>query len=611
MSETVEFGRRELLAAIGTAAGAASLPAAAWAAAAPAPPKDARLHALLMRQFEEELRDEPTQATSLGLDTGARAALRSRFPDWSPAARQARKAAISRDLAALRALGRGGLGDAGQISYDSAEFDLDARRRLAQFPYHSGGFGHRAGPYGVTQLGGFYTAVSSFLDTQHPVKSRADADAYLARMAAIPALLDADTEIVRSNAAMGVVAPRFILEQAIRQLGQLRDGDVKGKTLVRSIAQRAGALGLTGYEDRAARLFEGPIRASLTRQIETLNSLVPRAGTAAGVSRLPNGAAYYAATLRLHTTTDVGADEIHRLGLEQVAELNGRIDTLLKAQGFTQGSITERLNALEQRSGQIFANNDSGRAELLAYLNERLTAIRPLLPRVFSRLPKARYEIRRVPPEIEGGAPGGSAQRGSLDGSRPGIFFINLRDTAEWPRYTLPTLAFHEGAPGHLFEGALSLENGELPIYRQVASATAYSEGWGLYSEQVADELGMYEDDPLGKIGYLGSYAFRASRLVVDTGIHSKGWSREQAIDYMVANSSQSPTAARTEIDRYIVYPGQACAYKVGQVAISRLRAEAEKSPRYDIKRFHDVVLNGGRMPLAVLERRVRASFRA
>jgi uncharacterized protein (DUF885 family) len=228
---------------------------------------------------------------------------------------------------------------------------------------------------------------------------------------------------------------------------------------------------------------------------------------------------------------------------------------------------------------------------------------------MFARMPTLPYEIRRVPPEIEGGAPGGSAQRGLPDGSRPGIFYINLRDTSEWPRYTLPTLAFHEGAPGHLFEGALSLENGDLPIYRQTGSATAYSEGWGLYSEQVADELGMYADNPLGKIGYLGSYAFRASRHVVDTGLHAMGWSRKKAIDYMVENSSQSRSASQTEIDRYIVYPGQACAYIVGQVAISRLRAEAERARGFDIKRFHSLVLDGGRMPLEVLERRVRSSF--
>lgn len=609
MTNGIEMRRRELLATIGAGAAAAMLPG--WAYAAPATAKDGQLDTLLMAQFEEGLREEPTGATSLGLDTGARAALRSRFPDWSPAGRAESKARTARNLAALRALGRDGLSDTGRIAYDSAEFSLAAQQRLNGFSYHVGGFGHRPGPYGVTQLGGFYTAVANFLDTQHPVKSKADADAYMARLEAVPALFEADTRIVEANAAAGVVAPRFILDQAIRQLGQLRDGDAKSKTMVRSIATRAGALGLSGYEDRAAALVAGPIRTALTRQIDVLTALLPRAGDAAGVARLPQGEAYYAATLNQHTTTGMTAGEIHQLGLDQVRDLNSRIDALLKAQGYSKGSIRDRLNELQHAPGQVFANDDAGRAELLAFLNERLVAIRARLPQVFSRLPKAPYEIRRVPVEIQAGAPGGSAQRGSLDGSRPGIFFINLRDTEEWPRFTLPTLAYHEGAPGHLFEGALSLENGELPIYRQVASATAYGEGWGLYSEQVADELGMYEDDPLGKIGYLGSFAFRASRLVVDTGLHSKGWTREQAIDFMVQNSSERPSSARTEIDRYIVYPGQACAYKVGQVAISRLRDEVSTLPGYDIKRFHDLVLNGGRMPLTALERRVKSGFGA
>lgn len=609
MQQGREIDRRELMAGLGAAVACVAGPAWAQPGASPAG-KDAQLDAMLMRQFEQDLQRNPTMATSLGLDTGARAALRASFPDWSSAGRSAQRALNAAHLAELRALGRAGLGPAAEVSYDGAEFTLSLQSSLDRFTYHTSGFGHRAGPYGVTQLGGFYTAFGNFLDTQHPVKDKADADAYLARLDAIPALLDADTGIVRANAAMGVVAPRFVLDQAIAQLTTLRDGEARDKTLVRSLARRADALGLSGYGDRAARIFEGPIRAALTRQIETLTGLLGRAG-GTGVTRLPDGPDYYATVLRLHTTTSMSAAEIHRIGLEQVADLNGRIDSLLKAQGFTQGSMTERRDALAQSPGQQFANTDAGRAELIAYLNERMAAIRTRLPSMFERMPTLPYEVRRVPPEIEGGAPGGSAQRGTPDGSRPGIFYINLRDTAEWPRYTLPTLAYHEGAPGHLFEGALSLENGDLPLYRQVASATAYSEGWGLYSEQVADELGVYEDDPLGKIGYLDSYAFRASRLVVDTGLHAMGWSREKAIDYMVANSSMSPTAARTEIDRYIVYPGQACAYKVGQIAISRLRAEAEKSSSFDIRRFHALVLDGGRMPLEVLERRVRSGFPA
>lgn len=598
--------RRTVLAGIGSlAVVSAANPVAARETA------DARLDTLLSAQFERGLRDDPTRATSLGIDTGARAALRAQFPDWSATARAERTRRIDGDLSAVRAIKAETLGPNARIAHDSAEFDLVTRQKLARFTYHTGGFGHRPGPYAVTQLGGFYTGVSTFLDSQHPVENKADADAYMIRLQTVSTLFDADTEIVKNSAAMGVVAPRFILDQALQQLGRLRDGDVASKTLVASIAKRSTAIGLTGYGDRAAAVFAGPIRAALSRQIDALTALLPRAGTDAGVARLPEGEAYYAATLAQHTTTSLSAAEIHRIGREQVADLTSRMDVLLKAQGYKDGSIRDRLNALGKAEGQLFANDDAGRAEMLAYLNGLLVTVRGKLPQVFSRLPKAPYEIRRVPPEIEIGAPGGSAQAGTPDGSRPGIFFINLRDTAEWPRYTLPTLAYHEGAPGHLFEGALKFEDAELPLYRQAASVTAYGEGWGLYAEQVADELGMYADDPLGKIGYLASYAFRASRLVVDTGIHAMGWSREQAINYMVENSSNSPSASRTEIDRYIVYPGQACAYKVGQIAISRVRDEVSKRPGYDIKRFHDVVLGAGRIPLAVLERRVLAAFPA
>ncbi len=598
--------RRNVLMGVGAVALCSGMPAVAQTTTS----ADAKLDALLKTQFEALLRRDPTTATSLGIDVGARAGLRSRLPDWSPAARSRQRRQARTDLLALRAIRRDQLSEAGRLNYDIAEFQLTSRDQLAnQFPYHSDGFGHRAGPYGVTQLGGFYTSLPNFMDTQHPVKNRADADAYMARMRAIPGLLDADTALVQSNAAMGVIAPRFILQRAIVQLRDLRNGEGRDKTLVRSIARRSTENGLNGYGGRALELWNGSIRAALSRQIDTLTSLLPRATTVAGVGRLPGGAAYYAAVLKLHTTTDLTPDQIHRTGLEQVADLKARIGALLEAQGYRTGSLRERLVALGRAPQQVFANDDAGRASLLAYLNGRVEAIRPRLPQAFSRIPKARSEIRRVPVEIQAGAPGGSAQRGSLDGSRPGIFYINLRDTGDWPRYTLPTLAYHEAAPGHLFEGALAQENGDLALYRQVASATAYSEGWALYAEQVADELGMYADDPFGKIGYLSAYLFRAARLVVDTGMHARGWSRERAHRYMVENSAESVDSAQTEIDRYIVYPGQATAYKTGQTVIARLRVEAERHPRFNLKRFHDLVLDGGRMPLTVLERSVRAGI--
>ena len=602
----VTITRRDLLAGAGALASCSGLPATAQTQAA----ADAQLHALLSEQFEALLRRAPALAASLGIDTGARAALRSQLPDWSPAALARLRLAARDELRALRAIRRDRLSEAGRLNYDVAEFQLASRDRFGRdFPFHTEGFGHPAGPYAVTQFGGYYTAIPRFMDTQHPVNDRADADAYMMRLRAVTGVLDADTALVRSNAAMGVIAPRFILERAIRQLTELRDGEGRDKTLVRSLARRTAEKGLSGYGELALTLWEGPIRAALSRQIDTLAALLPRATEAAGVGRLPDGQAYYAAVLKLHTTTDLTAEEIHRTGLEQVADLKARIGALLEAQDYRAGSVRERLVALGRAPDQVFANDDVGRAALLAYVNGRAEAIRPRLAQAFSRMPRERSEIRRVPVEIQAGAAGGSTQPGTLDGSRPGIFWINLRDTGDWPCYSLPTLVYHEAAPGQLFEGALTRENGELPLYRQIASATAYSEGWALYAEQVADELGIYEDDPFGRIGYLSAYLFRATRLVVDTGLHARGWSRERAHQYMVENSAESVGSAQTEIDRYIVFPGQAAAYKTGQTVIARLRAEAQRHPRFDIKHFHDLVLNGGRIPLTVLERRVRAGI--
>ncbi|MGQ0660391.1 DUF885 domain-containing protein, partial [Sphingosinicella sp.] len=363
------------------------------------------------------------------------------------------------------------------------------------------------------------------------------------------------------------------------------------------------------WEARATQTVSGPIAAALDRQIAALQELRRNAVHDAGCWRLPEGEAYYNWGIRSNTTTAMPGEEIHRMGLAQVAELHGQLEPMLRAAGYTQGSVGERMNALNRDPAQLYANTDEGRAQLLRDLNGYLELIARRLPRVFNTLPRARLEIRRVPPAIESGAPGGYYQGASLDGSRPGAYYINLRDTAEWPRYGLKTLTWHEGNPGHHFQNSVAREAGSLPLYRRLGGFSAYSEGWALYSERVADELGVYEGDPLGRIGYLQAYLFRAVRLVVDSGLHSRRWSREQAIRYMVENAAEPEGSAVREIERYSVWPGQACSYKIGQTVIARLRDEAERGmgARFDIKAFHDAMLLSGAMPLSVLERRIRA----
>jgi len=579
----------------------AALPAAAQTAAS----EDARLDALLQAQFDDALDRAPEDATSLGLDVGARAGQRSRLDDRSVAAFEAEVPRNRERLDRLRTIDATALSPDGRLSYDIALFQRELAVGYARFPWHTPD-GWKQTPYGVSQLGGAYATVPDFLDSTHPVETAADVDAFLERLAAFPTALDQDTERMRANAGMGVIAPDFALDKTRQQLTALRDQPGAEQAMIHSLVRRAVEKGLANPGDRAAALFDGPVRAALARQIAEVEAHRARSSHQAGVLRVPDGEAYYALNLRNFTTTDYSPADIHRIGLEQVADLQGQIDGLLKGEGYTQGTVAERLAGLRTEPRFRFANTDAGREELLAFVNAEMAAIRARMPEVFPRIPRNDFLVRRVPPAIEAGAPGGYAQGGSLDGSRPGIYYINLRDTAEWPRWTLKTLTYHEAAPGHLFQGALAREAGELPIYRRVGGFSAYGEGWGLYSERLADELGVYDGDPFGRIGYLESFLFRACRLVVDTGLHAQDWSRERAIRYFTENVGDPNEA---EVERYCVSPGQACSYKIGETFITALRGSLKDRPGFDLKRFHAAVIDGGNIPLTILERRVRAAM--
>ncbi len=594
--------RRRLLVSAAAGAGLAAMAPVAFARA----DEDAHLDAILTRQFEADLDDAPQQATSLGLDVGARAGQRGRLNDRSLAKAEAGRDEARAQLAELRTIDPAALSAAGRLSYDILGFQKEVAAAAADFPWHTAN-GWRRTPYVVSQINGAYIDVPSFLDTTHPVKTAEDADAFLSRLEAFPAALDGDTERSRHHAGMGVVAPDFILDTAIRQLTALRDQPGADQAMVRSLTRKMSEAGLQGdHATRATALLDGPVRAALERQIEALRGQREGAVHDAGIGRLEGGDAYYALNLKAFTTTTSTASEIHQLGLDQVADIQSQADVLLKGEGYTQGSVAERMAALRTEARFVYPNTDAGRTELLAYVNTEMDRVRARMPEVFARVPTSEFLVNRVPPAIEAGAPGGYAQGGSLDGSRPGIYFINLKDTADWPRWTLKTLTYHEAAPGHLFEGALALQSADLPLYRKTVGFSAYGEGWGLYAERLADELGLYEDDPFGRIGYLESFLFRACRLVVDTGLHSKGWSREQAIRYMAENVGDPN---ETEIDRYCSAPGQACSYKMGEIAITGLREELKVGANFDLKRFHSAVLDGGRMPLTVLDQRVRAAF--
>lgn len=601
------LNRRQML--VAGAATAALAPTLSWAQApgmlSPNPAlngEDAKLDRLLMGNFVENLDRSPETVTSLGIDVGPRAAQRSQLNDRSKEFIEARRAEAPGKLAQLKAINRAALSPTSQVTYDVVEFQMT--RAVERSKLGSGGFG----VYVVSQQGGAYQGLPDWLDNQHPVKSAADADAYLARLSAFSRALDQETERVRLDAAKGILPPAFIIDKIIAQLKPLKDTAGSASNLSASVERRATAAGATGYGARAAAIVDSAVRPAIARQSALFEELRARATNDAGVWKLPQGEALYRESLLNFVTTDASAEEIHRIGLEQVADLHSRIDVILKAQGMTQGSVGERLNALSADPKHLWPNTDQGKLDLIKSLNEQMADISTRLPRVFARLPKAPLEIRRVPPNIELGAPGGYYQRASLDGSRPGAYYINLKDTADWPKWGLPTLTYHEGSPGHHFQGSLLQETGELPLYRRTGGFSAYSEGWALYAERVADELGVYDNNPLGKVGHLQSYLFRATRLVVDTGLHHKRWSREQATKWMMDNAAEPAGSAEREIDRYCVNPGQACSYKMGQTVIQGLRDEAERkmAARYNIKGFHDAVLNNGAVPLAVLERNVR-----
>lgn len=591
--------RRLLLTAAATAAVA---PSVSWAAT----DADARLNTLLDGWFEEDIDEAPERATSLGLDRGARAGLSSKLSEAGPEAiRKDREKAISR-WETLRAFDKTGLSEAGALNHAIAAFDRETSAETARLAYGAGpGWGS---PYIVTQLTGSYFEVPDFLDNQHRVEDAAGADAFLARLEAFAGVLDGETEKVREDAGQGVVPPDFVIDRALPQIRTLRDTPAADMAMIQSLVRKAGALNLSGYDARAAAIVDEKVKPALSRQIAALEAIRPGAVHDAGVWRLPDGEAFYANGLKANTTTNLSAAEIHALGKEQVAEISAEIDAILKAQGYTQGTVGERVQALNKQPDQLFPNTDEGKEELLAWLNQQVAALDPLLPRVFGRLPKSRVEIRRVPPSIQAGAPGGYYQGPPLDGSRPGAYYINLRDSGNWPRFALPTLTYHEASPGHHLQVALQRESDDLPQWRRAGGFSAYDEGWALYAEAVAaNDLDVYADNPLGRVGFLMSYLFRAVRLVVDTGIHSERWSREQAVDYMAASGAKPLNASNSEIDRYTVWPGQACAYKVGHTVIARLRAEAEAKPGFDLRAFHDKVLESGSLPLAVLEARMRA----
>jgi uncharacterized protein (DUF885 family) len=566
---------------------------------------DAKLNALFEDIFQQRVRSNPGLASSLGLDKGPNAALKSKLDTRTAAA--ARSENLARDrraIAQLNAISASTLSEPARLNREVVLYSLETQTNApARWNIDSA-----QRPYPITQQGGAYFSVPDFLNTAHTINNAADAEAYLSRLGQFATVLDNDSSEQRAEAARGFLAPAWSIDLTVGQMRKLRGVAAADNTMVNSIARRTKDKNIAGdWAARAAGIVEKSIYPALDRQIALMEQLKPTTRPGDGAWRLDHGDAIYAEALRQATTTNFSPDEVHQMGLTQVAEISADLDKILRSQGFTQGTVGERLNALNKTPAQLYADNDSGRAELLAYLNQVVKDMYGRLPQAFDTLPNQPLEIRRVPPEIQDGASNGYYNRAALDGSRPAIYFINLKDVGDWPKYSLPTLCYHEGVPGHHLQISIAQESKDIPTLRKLGFFSAYSEGWALYAEQLADELGVYQGDPLGRAGFLQSFLFRAARLVVDTGIHAKKWSREQATDYMVQTTGYARPRSQREVERYCTQIGQACSYKVGHTAWTRARAEAQKTlgAKFDLKQFHEI-LREGAMPLSILERRIK-----
>ncbi|MEO7815368.1 MAG: DUF885 domain-containing protein [Sphingomicrobium sp.] len=609
-----DISRREAMASLSVGAAGIALggcavsprPLAAVALPAASAMSEADGVALLDSLGDNLIRLYPESATSLAIDIGARAPLRRLLTDRSASGQARIAAAIRTDLARANAADTSKMSFATATSVDVVKSAYNVALEGFAFPYGDVAVGgYRNSPYVVIQNVGAFIDVPRFLDTDHPVKNASDAEAYLARLSSYADQLDGETGRLRSATAQGVIAPAFVLDRALKQLGLSLDMARKGGGLVDSLTARTKDIA-GDWGSRAQSIVLQHVVPALTNQIAELRAQRAKAGTNAGVSALPHGDDYYRWALKASTTTTMSPDEVHQMGLDQLAELQGRMDPILRGLGYTPGSVGERMNALAKDKRYQFSEGDKGRAEIFAFINQRLAIIRAQLPRAFNTMVPGKLEVKRIPPEEEPGAPGAYGGAGSPDGSIPGKFWINLRETSLHSRYSLPDLAAHEAIPGHVWQGEYA---NKLPLIRTLLAFNAYSEGWALYAEQLVDELGVYDDFVVGRLGYLQSLAFRACRLVVDTGLHAKHWTREQGVQFFVERNGSNPLEVANEVDRYCTWPGQACGYKVGHSEILRQRglAQAALGSRYDLRDFDDTVVKGGNVPLDVLAKNVAA----
>jgi uncharacterized protein (DUF885 family) len=560
------------------------------------------------RVFLEFLYDHPMLLSQLRvLEPYGIRAHNARLDDFSTgfALKQAER--VRRNLKTLRSYTLEEQSESQRFSSQVLDWLLQIQADGEPFLFHD---------YPLNQFEGLQTELPDFMLNVHVVNDARDASDYVARLAKFGTAIDQAIDGVRYRAARGVVPPRFVIERVRADVERFTTGGVDQNPLVVGFEEKLAKLGALSPVERdelgaAARAeVEHTVLPAYGRLATYLPELAAQASDDVGAWKLPDGSLYYGWALRYHTTTDLGADAIHELGLREVARIQGEIRDILGSENVpivVQGGgedLGATLRALHAEERFHYPDTDEGRTQILADYQAIIDDAGPRLPALFGRLPKAAVRVERVPAFKEAGAAGAYYMPPPLDGSKPGIFYANLRKVRDVARYAMRTLAYHEAIPGHHLQIAIAEELPGVPVFRRVVPFTAFTEGWALYAERLAAEQGFHPT-PFDRLGQLDAEVFRAARLVVDTGIHAKRWSREQAIEYMLRNTGLPETEATAEVERYIVTPGQACAYKVGQMKILELRERARRvlGPRFDLRAFHDRVLGAGALPLVLLEK--------
>ncbi|OCW97664.1 DUF885 family protein [Alishewanella sp. HH-ZS] len=560
-----------------------------------------RANQLFEQIFNERVQRNPVVQTSLGIKDDY-----DKWQDLSDAAFEAELALTRQHLALLEAIDVAALDNQTRLSYQLMHKQLqemleDARWRLYSYP--------------VNQMFGVHSQVPALLINQHKIDSIDDAKAYIARLNAVPELFRQLQQLLTQSAEAGIIVPKFVFPHLYSASENLLQGapfsEQGDSTLLADFSSKVAALPLSEHEQKllldearvALITSVGPAYRSL---ISFLQRLEQQAGTDDGVWRFPDGAAFYQNRLARMTTTDYSAEQIHQLGLKQVERIHGEMRQIMQQVGFA-GDLAEFFVFMREAPQFYYPDTEEGRAAYLAEATAVIDHMRTRLDELFLVKPKAEMIVKAVEPFREQTAGKAFYQRPSMDGSRPGVYYANLYRMSDMPKYQLEALAYHEGIPGHHMQLAIAQELDGIPKFRRFGGATAYIEGWGLYSELLPKEIGLYQD-PYSDFGRLAMELWRAARLVVDTGIHAKKWSREQAIQYLVNNTPNPEGDAVKAIERYIVMPGQATAYMVGMIKLLELRelAKTELGERFDIREFHNVVLKNGAVPLDVLEQLVK-----